>query len=358
MIAPAIDQVQQGVIDHVAFVVDISYSTHRIAPLLARVADDHIAQLAASANADQETRGSVYLFNDHIYCKFFDKDVLRLPKIQGTYRADGNTALCEATLRAIEDLKQTPQLYGKHAFLLYVITDGEENQSSPRARATINGVLTDLPDNFTVVALVPNQKGRQHAINHGFPEDNIYVWDATPQGVEKVGEVLHAATQAWSTARRSGTFTGTRSIFSLTGKDVTAAVAQGGLEEIPKRHYQAFVVPSDDPLATHEISDFVQYATGKPYVKKTAFYQWTKGETIGPSKLVAVRRKSDGALFAGDAARQMIGIGGAHAVRVQKPSPELVREFDVFVQSTSTNRKLVPGSTVLVLDLATVNRLS
>lgn len=86
---------------------------------------------------DQETRVTVFQFDDVVECLVYDKDVLRLPSLRNIYGpARANTALIDATIKAVNELKETPERYGDHAFLCYVLTDGQENAS--RASAATN----------------------------------------------------------------------------------------------------------------------------------------------------------------------------------------------------------------------------
>src|SRR5215469_2903490 len=123
-------KIQQNKINHIAMVLDASGSMSYHSKTVPKVADDLIASLAEQSKImDQETRVTVYMFSDlqYIQCLIYDKDVLRMPSIKGLYKIIGNTALCAATTRVIEDLKLTPEKYGEHSFLVYVITDGREN---------------------------------------------------------------------------------------------------------------------------------------------------------------------------------------------------------------------------------------
>lgn len=72
---------------------------------LVKVADAQIAYLAQrSKELDQETRITVYTFNNTVQCVVYDKDVLRLPSIAEFYQPRGMTALIDATLKSQDDL--------------------------------------------------------------------------------------------------------------------------------------------------------------------------------------------------------------------------------------------------------------
>ena len=109
----------QNYINHIVLVLDHSTSMGNLAQTVVKVADMQVAELAQSSQAlDQETRMTVYQFGNTTECIYFDKDVLRMPSIKNKYRIEGSTALIDATMQAINDLKQTNTLYGDHAFLV------------------------------------------------------------------------------------------------------------------------------------------------------------------------------------------------------------------------------------------------
>ena len=78
------------------------------------------------------------------------------------------------------------------------------------------------------------------------------------------------------------------------------------------------------------------------YRKGCGYYQLTKAEIIQDYKGVLARRKSDGQFITGHAIKEVLGIKASE----KKFSLELseIPDFDVFVQSTSVNRILLPGT--------------
>src|SRR3990172_1219055 len=137
----------QNLITHVALVLDGSGSMRPQQENLITVVDGQIAWLAKrSEELDQDTRVTVYVFDDTVRCVIFDKDVLRLPSIKELYRLGGMTALRDATIRSQEDLAKTYQEYGDHAFLTFVLTDGAENASKSSA-AQLQQLLKGQPEN-------------------------------------------------------------------------------------------------------------------------------------------------------------------------------------------------------------------
>lgn len=332
----------QGYINHIGLVLDASSSMSHLTNATVQVADNQVAYLAQrSKEMDQETRITCYTFSypTDIRCIYYDKDVLRMPSLRDKYRPNGNTALVDATLKAIADLRQTATLYGDHAFLLYVLTDGQENSSRDKYGMELRRVLQSLPDNWTVAVLVPDNSGIYEAKKFGFLPENIAKWDTTAKGIAEVGEMLQRQTDVYMTARTQG-IRSTRGIFSLDINNLTKSTVAGVLTRVPKNGYSTFVVQ-----APEAIKPFVEYQTRQPYQIGKAYYQFTKPETIQPSKQICVRDRNSGDVYTGTQARQILGLPLSE-VRV---SPADHPDFDLYIQSTSVNRKLVPGTEVLVL---------
>lgn len=330
----------ENYINHVVLVLDASSSMQTHSRELIRVADGQVKYLARrSQELDQETRVSIYSFNETPRCLIYDKDVLRLPSIDSLYNARGMTALVDATLLALDDLDKTATLYGDHAFLSFVLTDGQENRSHNQPGTLINR-LNRLPNNWTVACLVPDQRSVFEAKGFGFPADNIAVWDAnSAAGIAEVGETIRRATDNFMDNRAKGV-RGTRSLFS-TGLDaVNSQTVHSTLTPLSKTSYDIIPVHHDSA-----IREYIQ-SRGLPYTIGSGFYQLTKTESIQAQKQIAIREKSSGRIFWGEAARDLLGLPRNLEVRVK---PNINPEYDVFVQSTSVNRKLLANTDVLVL---------
>lgn len=326
-------------INHIVFVVDKSGSMQGLATEIVKVFDSQIQHLATrSKELDQETRVSVYLFDDNVECAIFDKDVLRLPSLAALYKIGGQTALLDATSKALNDLEQTSTLYGDHAFLMYALTDGQENASKTTA-ANLAARLKKLPENWTVAVLVPNQDGKFEAKKAGFAADNIQVWSTTRDGVREVGEVLKKSTNQFMQARTTGV-RGTKSLFNLDASNLSASTVQSTLQELKANEFEVLPVRKDSV-----IKDFVESWTKESYRLGSAYYMLGKPESIQAYKQICVQNKRNGKVYSGNQARQLLGLP-AHEVKV---SPASHPDFDLFVQSTSTNRKLQGGTKLLVM---------
>lgn len=330
----------ENYINHVVLVLDASLSMRPHQDQLVRVADGQVKYLARrSQELDQETRVSVYSFNNRVQCLIYDKDVLRLPSIKDLYRPQGMTALVDATLKSLDDLDKTATLYGDHAFLAFVLTDGQENCSNNKPKRLVD-YLSGIRDNWTVACLVPDQRSVFEAKGFGFPPENVAVWDATSAaGVTEVGETIRRATDSFMDGRTKGV-RGTRSLFSTGIDAVNAATVHATLTPLAEGTYDIVPVHNDSPIRDYVHSRGLSYSIGK------GFYQLTKTETIQSQKLIAIREKRTGRVYSGDAARDLLGLPRDLEVKVK---PNVNPEYDVFVQSTSVNRKLIRDTDLLVM---------
>ena len=330
-------------INHFVYLIDRSGSMGHLAKDVVDAFEAEIKALASrSKELDQETRISVYLFDDSLECIIYDKDVLRLPSIRDKYFTRGSTSLIDGTLGSIADLKKTAQLYGEHAFVLYALTDGEENTSTKKP-ADLRDEINDLPDNWTVAVFVPNARGVAEAKTFGFPKDNIAVWSTTAQGVSEVGSTMRKATDNFMTGRKSGVKS-TRSLFAFDTAGINKKAVKANLDALATSEYAIFPVrKSHDGMA---IKDFVEKATKQGYRSGSAYYQLTKKENVQSRKNICLKEVTTGKVYTGDAVRDMLGLPDYEV----KVNPATHPQFIFFVQSTSVNRKLVGDTELIVLN--------
>lgn len=331
---------KKNLINHVAFVLDDSGSMGRLRNKMVQVVEQQVKSLSSqSKSSGQETRLSIYTFGERIECMAFDRALSKVESIDDFYRANQPwTKVIDATRRVISDLKEIPTRLGDHAFLIYVETDGLDNASETSAQS-LRAVMDDLPEEWTVAVFVPNQAGVHSAKQCGFPAKNIDVWETSERGMDEMADTMSIATQSYMTSRSLG-FKGTKSLFAF--KDITKKDVVSNLESIPARDYNTLLVrQADDGKA---IKDFVEKVTGEAYRVGSAYYQLTKPEKIQPGKVLAVVEHSTGKMYSGVNARKLLGLPSYEV----KAAPADHPKFDIFVQSTSTNRKLV-GDTQLIV---------
>ncbi len=330
----------QSLINHIVFVLDESGSMSHLSKTVIDVFDAQIKNLALrSKEMDQETRVSVYTFSNSVKCLIYDKDVLRLPSIASFYNPGGGTALRDGVAKAIEDLRKTPELYGDHAFLVFVQTDGEENASREISEKDFRNLILGLPDNYTVAALVPDQRSVHYAKGAGIPAQNIQVWNTDARGAEDAGKTVTLSMDTYMQNRSTGTRS-TKNLFSPNVANLSPTAVVANLEAIDAATYEVLIVRKKEA-----IKGFVESWTKKPYVIGSGYYELNKPEIIQAKKQILLRDKNNGKVYGGDNARQLIGLP-AYDVKV---APADHKKFEIFVQSGSVNRNLVPGTNLIVL---------
>lgn len=322
-------------------VIDESYSMNRHRATVPVIVDNLVAHLARrfkELGSNEEVRVSVFSFGSRkgIRCLIYDRDVLRMPSIKGDYEPFSNTPLIQATTEAIDDISKTPQKYGDHAFLMYVVTDGEENASPLITVKNFPSKLANLAENWTVGIFVPDQRGVHEAKKFGFPKDNISVWD-TSADFSEVGTVIKKTTDVFLENRSKG-IRGSRNLFTLNKLTVSDIKSQ--LTPLDRYQYSLHKVDYDQ-----RIDEFVLFRTASPLVKGTGFYQLTKKETVQDYKQVAVVLKYSGTVYVGLNARQLLGLPNQTVDVVPSNYPD----YTIFVQSTAPNRKLMAGTQLLLL---------
>ena len=270
-------QNQHGLINHVVLLVDSSGSMNSIGSSRVREVFEAVVKRLEniSRTFDQEVRVSVYFFNDNVTCARFDTDVYRVRNIFDQYRIGGSTVLLDAFEKAVGDLEKTAQMYGDHSFLLYVLTDGEENGSRTATASSVATRIKRLDDRWTTCIQVPTQQGRMYAERYGFPRENVEIWNTA--NVEEAANRFERGMQNYVTSRAAG-IRGTKSFFNLDVSNLNTVAVQDSLDKISARSVK--LCQNTDPKQAVEIRPLIEKATGRDYVLGHAYYQLVKKETI------------------------------------------------------------------------------
>lgn len=252
----------------------------------------------------------------------------------------GGTPLYDAIGNTIELLESLPDAKEEHVSMLVTITtDGDERHSQVYDQRTIKRELIRLQHTgrWTFVFRVP-MSCVHNVADLGVPMDNIQPWETTEAGMAQSTAATQVAIDNYVTTRAAGK-KATGGFFSGTEK-----VNLAQLEEVTK-DYSLYV--SGDLISDTDgmmISDFI-LARRMKYLKGAAFYQLVKTEArVQPDKCIVIRERTTGKIYAGDKARDMVGIPRNQNVRLH---PGQHGNYDVFIQSSSWNRKVPTGSGVL-----------
>ena len=216
---------------------------------------------------------------------------------------------------------------------------GWKNDSPSHVRRDLPALLGGLPDHWTLAAFAPDATSKHYLKTLGFPNDNVTVWNASEDnGFLEVGEVITRANTSYMAGRSVGV-RGTSSLFNL--KTTNTQKVKQALVPVTKGSYTINLVDKDS-----RIDEFAAKVAGS-YTPGRGYYEMTKRETIQGYKTVAILVTKDDELFMGDAARDLVGLPrDGRSVRV---SPGTHPGYRIFIQSTSMNRKLIAGSSLLLM---------
>ena len=332
----------------IALVRDHSGSMRRIAAGAQRDYNATIAAIKAAAHATaQPTYVSVcelgYQGTTSVRTVIDHQAVEALTPL-ASYDANGGTPLWDAVAHAVRQLQTHPLANDPTtAFCVMITTDGRDEHSRLENERTIQQLMDELngTDRWTFVYRVPRTEV-QRLLRMGIPEGNLLAWDQSAASVNATQNATTAAFTEYFSGRAKG-MTSTKRFFADLSQ-VTVQDVRQALEDV--RHEITFL-----PVSLSEdqqpIRDFVETRVNSKMLKGAAFYQLTKGELkVQDYKLMAVRNKKTGEVFASRDPNQIRGALGL-PTHSTKMSPADLGEWDLFIQSTSTNRKVVAGTDIL-----------
>lgn len=264
------------------------------------------------------------------------------PLADGEYTTSGGTALFDSVGDLIEIFEKAPDADDQNvSFLVMAVTDGLENCSRRYTANSLARKIRELQatDRWTFVFRVP--KGKSYQLRSlGIPEGNILEWDTTERGVQVAAQATRQAFTQYYTARSTGQKSTSKFYADLSNVSVTDV--KRSMKDISN---EVTIWPVSQKDDGEWIQHFVERRLrGESYLKGAGFYQLSKPETVQDHKRVMIRDKKSGAVYEGYAARKMLGLPDTGSVRLR---PGDHGGFDLFIQSTSYNRHLVAGTSVV-----------
>ncbi len=262
------------------------------------------------------------------------------PLNENAYSTDGgSTPLFDSVMDLISQFEKVPDANDKNvSFLVMAITDGEDNSSRTSGHQLAHKIAQlTATDHWSFVFRVPvGYKSR--LVMMGIPGGNILEWEQSERGVEIATRATEAAYTSYFSARSKG-LTSTQNFYTTDLSKVSKATVKAKLVDISGE------VEFYDVNDTAAIKPFVEKKTGKSYVAGTAFYQLTKKEDeVQDYKQIAIRDKKSKSVYSGLEARNILGLPFNGTVKV---APGNHGTYDIFIESTSVNRKLVVGTQVM-----------
>lgn len=295
---------------HIGFVIDRSgsMSTHakELIPYLKQLLED-----------TKECSHTLALFNGryNVVDAFNEKD----------YRPDGSTSLFDAIGFTVERMEKVKA----DRYLLFVLTDGEENTSSTYNARYIRELFyrLDKTDNWTFAFQLPKDYTYKFCSAFNIPEVYVREWEKV---TEVVANTSKSMTNYLSSPQKKITF------FVNTAIDIKKV--KQSLKDVSDK-YSVLKVGYTSP-----IKEFVEKETHTVYALGRAYYQLLKPEKVAANKRVLIMERGKTEIWGGSAARDLIGLPVGDDAKVK---PAHLMKYDIFIESTSTNRKLQPNSLLL-----------
>jgi hypothetical protein len=253
------------------------------------------------------------------------------------YVADGqSTPLWDSVNTGIDTLMQYS--FPNDTFILMTITDGGEN-SSDTSLLTLKRRIETLQktDRWTFVFRVPvGYKGS--LLNLGIPAGNIIEWEQTEAALAQSTAHTVSATRSYLNAVAQGV-TSSQSFYSTSALEgLMPADLRAELDDITTKVRVESVWSEDEGT---QIRDFCLKSFGE-FELGRAYYQLDKTEKVQPSKKLIVKHKKKGKYYAGDV-RSTLSLPDGEI----KLKPADHPDYEVYVQSTSVNRKMTKKTKVV-----------
>lgn len=283
---------------------------------------------------------------------FLNSSISRLKPLK-TYVTDGSfTPLFDSVGEIIDALEKAPDAKdGNVSFLVMVVTDGQENRSTKWSGRTLGDRIVRLmqTDRWTFTFRVPYGEKR-HLAGLGIPAANILEWDGrTEQDMERSTRITASSVSNYFGSVSRG-LRSTNSFYA-DAANVSKLAVKSSMTNI-SNEVRIWPVTQADSFRNPkiEIAPFVEAKTFSPYVRGTAFYELVKTEkAVQASKLIIIRSRKDGAVYAGQSARDLLNLPTQGTIKL---SPGDHGDWEIFIQSTSSNRHLPVGSKVLYWRIA------
>lgn len=328
-------------INHVVLIVDESGSMSHLRNDVVDRFNEQLEEIRNKSAAEgQQTDVTIYTFNHYPTRLTYVTDVNMVrPFTLAGYSPNGQTALNDTIGNAIEDMAKIVERFQENvSFLFLIITDGAENNSRNYATSAIRQLIENRQraGNYSFMFLCPPRSRDTIANMYGIPLGNIREWEATSKELERASVATTAALSSYFVGRSRGV-RASSVLYETDLSKVAATAVQTQLVDVTPMFRKMTV----DREAS--IQAFIEYKTNADYRMGDGFYELTKKEKIQPHKEILVFDRVDSKLYAGTAARDLLGLPKDVEFRV---APGNHANYKIFVQSKSPNRKLVRGTTL------------
>lgn len=333
--------------NRVIFVLDESGSMAGLEYKLRQKYSELINELKENAKKHgQRTEVDLYSFSTEVREIFRGRNIEKCgPLMASDYRISNMTALFDAAGLAIENAQKSEDFQDENtSFLVIVLTDGLANvftHFSARGGMSLKSlnelvVSVTKTGRWTVTFQVPRGQKNQLVNQLGLFDDCVLEWDQTEKGVEETFTHTSAGLTNYYNKRASGE----RAVKSFfVQPDLSNKTKEIKKLDDLSRDYTLLEVKKEEVIRPFVESKVGVYNIGE------AFYLLQKSERVQSNKQVLLMDKFNKKIYGGREARDLIGLPYGAEAHVE---PGNHGAYDIFVQSTSVNRKLPRGSKILV----------
>jgi hypothetical protein len=338
--------------NHFIIVLDRSGSMHSLSARAVQAVNSIVTAIKnGAATFNQETTISLYTFSTDVQAVYRRTPAEQAQPMRHMY-CGGGTALFDAVGSSVESFQKDADAKDSNtSYVVIAVTDGGDNASRMYrptddrfypppllgARKFVD-VLKELvaTDRYTVTFQLPPGYGNNFVATYGIQPGNVREWEQTEAGVQELVATVERGTQAFFNSRSVGL----KSVDNFYVQTDLSNLKKSDLKKLVdvQARFKAWTVEKEADVKT-----FVE-DHGKKFVIGATFYALTKKEKVQPQKAVLIQEKGTKAVYAGQEARDLIGLPKGINATVE---PGNHANYDIYVQSTSVNRKLVRGTKVL-----------
>lgn len=302
-----------------------------------------------AAKHGQRTEVDLYSFSTQVRNIFNGKNVNSITSLsKNDYQISNSTSLFDAVGLAIETALKSEDFNDKDvSFLVLVLTDGQENSSQHYTsenkghtvfKKSLNTLILNVmkTGRWTVTFQVPRGDKAKLVNELGLLDDCVREWEQNIAGLEETETKTSGGIDMYYAARSSGK----KSLKSFfVQPDLSGKAKQVCKLDNLSNNYTLLEVKSEAI-----IKPFVESKVGT-YVLGEAYYMLQKSEKVQAQKQVLIMDKFNKHIYGGYMARDLIGLPHHAEAKVEPGNHD---KYDIFIQSTSVNRKLPRGTKVLV----------
>lgn len=255
-----------------------------------------------------------------------------------SYVVDGqSTPLWDSVKKGIETLMDGSG--PNDTFILMTITDGGENSSDTYIGALKADIARlQMTDRWTFVFRVP--VGYKYQImNVGIPAGNVIEWEQTEVALQASTVHTVSAMRSYVSNVSKGV-TASQSFYDTSAlAQVKPATLRADLTDVTEKVRVSPVWQKDVGTS---IKDFCMKSFGE-FDTGFAYYQLVRPEKVQASKKLIIKHKKKGKYYAGDV-RETLGLPDSGEIKLKPADHD---DYEVYVQSTSVNRKMNEETKVL-----------